>query len=330
MKNILILGGTQFIGRNLVDSLLKNKAYSITLFNRNKTGPSLFPNTSRIQGDRETIDINKICEKRWDIVIDVSCYYPHALQQTINALASPPDHYILISSCSVYDDAQNQEELTSSKAIISECSAEQAVDRSNASYGQRKAECDRILMKSGLPYTILRPALVYGIYDHTDRFYYWLHQVRTYDILVLPNHGHSQFSITYVKDLIQMITTLVSLDAQNSCFNAVSHPAISIAKIVSVAAKLLEKRPEIINASPAFLINEQISQWTDMPLWIDGNHFTYTNEYILKKLNSQPILFTQSTKETISYYSALEWPTPTYGMTEHSRQHLIQKLIKQS
>ena len=77
MKSVLILGGTLFIGRCLVEKLVAEEDLEITLFNRGKTNPDLFPETQKIIGDRETSDIDQILERDWDFIIDISCYNPN-------------------------------------------------------------------------------------------------------------------------------------------------------------------------------------------------------------------------------------------------------------
>ena len=102
MNKILILGGTQFIGRNLVAQLLQEREYEITLFNRQQTQPNLFSGVKKIKGDRETEDIRQIAREHWDYVIDLSCYYPAALSSVLEQLQISPKRYIFISTCSVY------------------------------------------------------------------------------------------------------------------------------------------------------------------------------------------------------------------------------------
>ena len=167
MKNILILGGTNFIGRRLVERLLESEAYALTLFNRQRTHAELFPQVNKIKGDRETESIEQIVEGNWDAVVDLSCYFPAALENTLKALTKE-SKYIFVSTCSVYDNEMDRSILKNETAPVLSCSAQQRSDRSAASYGNRKAECERLLMDSGMPYVILRPSLVFGTYDPTD------------------------------------------------------------------------------------------------------------------------------------------------------------------
>ncbi len=326
MKRILILGGTQFIGRNLVEALSGEKDLAITLFNRNTTKPDLFPEILHIRGDRETQDIAQISGIAWDYVIDLSAYYPDALQQTLAALDSRYTRYIFISTCSVYDLQEHYLEIKTEESPLLSCSETERVDRSVSSYGNRKAACERILQSSGFKYTILRPALVFGKYDHTDRLYYWLYQVKNRDQILLPDHGERKLSLTYVHDLILAIRYLLGIDLHNQRYNAVSFPEASIGQIVQSASAHLNRFPEIISADPPFLHKNQISQWTDMPLWIDGDYFKYDNQALKTALNWQPTDFASAISETIHYFDQLDWPEPRYGISEERRSNLIQQL----
>ena len=75
-KHILILGGTMFAGRALVERLLTDERYAVTLFNRGKSNNGLFPTATKLHGNRETDDILQVCNQAWDVVVDFSGYYP--------------------------------------------------------------------------------------------------------------------------------------------------------------------------------------------------------------------------------------------------------------
>lgn len=278
MKKILILGGTQFIGRNLVERLQETTEYDITLFNRQQTQADLFPDINKIKGDREANDISQIANVRWDYVIDLSCYYPDSLTNVLQCLNGNVGKYIFISTCSVYGNESNQTVLRDERAEVLSCNANQRTDRTVNTYGNRKAECEGIIQNSGINHIILRPSLVYGKYDHTDRFYYWLHQVKNSDTLLLPDNGERTFSLTYVDDLVNTIIQALRTPAIHNVYNVITVPQGSIRQIVDCTKELFRKDFEAVNATADFLRQNDISQWTDMPLWIDGDHFTYDNQ----------------------------------------------------
>ena len=99
---ILILGGTRFLGRHLVDAALA-RGHKITLFNRGKTNPDLFPHIETIFGDRDG-GLDALADRQWDAVIDTCGYYPRIVQASARALAGAAAHYTFISSISVYAD----------------------------------------------------------------------------------------------------------------------------------------------------------------------------------------------------------------------------------
>lgn len=325
MKKILILGGTQFIGRNLVERLLELEQYEITLFNRQLTQANLFSQTQKIKGDRETDDVKQIATKHWDYVIDLSCYYPESLKKVLKTLKYI-DKYILISSCSVYNNENNKTSLRDEQSEILSCSSEQKVDRGTATYGNRKAECERLLQNSGFPFIILRPALVFGRYDHTDRLYYWLYQVNHNSTLLLPDNGERIFSITYVSDLVETIIQALTINKIADVYNVISTPKASIRKIVDRAGELLNREFDTINAPPNFLKANNISEWVNMPLWLDADHFTYCSQKLEDQMKVEITDFQKSIASTVHYYNTLNWPQPKYGMAEKSRRELLKKL----
>src|SRR5262245_25524210 len=99
---ILILGGTKFLGRHLVDAALA-AGHEVTLFNRGKTNPNLFPQVETILGDREQ-DIEKLSGREWDAVIDVAGYLPRIVRLSAIGLEKSVKRYVFISSLSVYAD----------------------------------------------------------------------------------------------------------------------------------------------------------------------------------------------------------------------------------
>ncbi len=323
MKNLLIIGGTNFIGRNLLNELSKEVEYKITLFNRGITNPDAFPEITRIIGDRNTDDVAKLSQQKWDLVIDLSCYFPNSLEQVIQQIGEVK-RYIFVSTCSVYD-SENLTILKNENATLLTCSQEQKTDTTPSSYGQRKVACEEILKASNLNYLIFRPALVYGEYDHTDRLYYWINQVQKSEKLLLPNGGKSVFSVTYVKDLVRILIESLTIEMpKEQIFNITTTPEISILKIVNTTCKLLQKQPQRLEVSPAFLSKNKVNQWIDMPLWLDGNHFTWSNERLLNTFKTSLIDFEASIEATISFYKKQNYPKPIYGMSNARKEELFQ------
>ncbi|MCB9168877.1 MAG: NAD-dependent epimerase/dehydratase family protein [Flavobacteriales bacterium] len=320
---ILVLGGTRFIGRHVVERLWGR--HDLTLFHRGVTGADLFPDVPRIRGDRDTADIARIADTPWDAVIDLSCYFPAQLAGVLEQLGDRPTRYVFVSTCSVYDP-EDRSVLRDEEARTLPCTAAQATDPAPATYGHRKAACERLLARSGRPHAILRPALVHGPHDPTDRLYYWLHQVMRHHTLLLPDGGRRTFSLTYVRDLAEMLAGALTCTGPHTVFNAISTPRASIRMVVDQAAKLLERDPVIADAPPELLHRHGIRPWADMPLWIDGDHGTYANRRAEEALAGARTPFADSLRTTIAHCAERGWPTPTYGLDEATRQRLLREV----
>ena len=326
MDRVLILGGTHFIGRNMVAYLNSLASVEITLFNRGITNKDLFPGISQIHGDRNTSDIDVIFDENWDYIVDFSCFFPDALDRVLTHLDKGLKRYIFISTCSVYDHDADTSKLRTEAAPTLSCSTAEAKDPGVQTYGRRKAECERILAQRKLKFSIFRPALVYGQYDPTDRLYYWLYHVKNGNPLLIPDRGERVFSVTYVRDLVEAIVLSLNDHHPSDIYNITTVPAVSILKIIKTAAEVLGQYPVSYFASPSFLHEQQVAQWTDLPLWLDDDEHTYDHGKIREDLGLKIADFKDSISKTIRYYDALGWPEPKHGITEGRKEELIRIL----
>jgi len=275
MKKILIINGTQFVGRNLVEQLLPLEAYDITLFNRGKTNPDLFPEVKRIIGDRNTNDLHKVAEQNWDCVIDISCYFPNPLEKFLQQLEGKVGRYVFVSTGSVYNlETENKQGYMTEDFPKCAYSKADRIDETMATYGKRKVACEEVLLSQDwLDTIILRPALIVGHYDYSDRLYYWFYKTKIQHSFIIPNEGKDKISYTDVLDFSKMMIQSIDIQNKHQVYNASSY-ATSIGEFVRLAAKHLNKNLQLINASPKFIEAQKIAMWTEFPLWVEGDFFT--------------------------------------------------------
>ncbi|MEI6312837.1 MAG: NAD-dependent epimerase/dehydratase family protein [Bacteroidota bacterium] len=327
-QQLLIIGGPHFIGRNLLESLENNADLDITLFNRGKTNADLFPQYKRIIGDRYSEDIQQIAGHDWDYIIDLACYTPASLEKIIPLVPASLKKYIFISTVSVYEPVE-QSSYTEDAPLLS-CSPEQAIDPNIMStYGQKKAACERLLIQSSIPYVILRPGLIYGPYDSTDRFYYWMYQCQKRDSLLIPEAGDKVVSFTYVKDLAKAILSLIDEKKSfENIYNCITC-SLSIMDIVQLTNQSLHKECTLHHAPLSFLEKENIQYWSDLPLWLDQDS-TWSD---MKFKRDFKVVFTplqQSIDETATHYAIIDWPPiKLSGLKEDAYTLLLEKLLKQ-
>lgn len=213
---ILVIGGTSFVGRHIVEEALK-RGHAVTLFNRGKSNPDLFPGLSRMIGDRRK-DAVKLKNEVWDAVIDTSAYTPSDLIPVLTHTST--DLYVFISTVSVYNDF--------SKGPVAENSSlhkEVMEDSVTAeTYGPLKVACEKIVAEH-MPEKslIIRPGIVAGPYDPTDRFTYWALKMREAGEVMIPGNKKRKVQWIDARDLAEFVLNGVE-DRTNGTFNLVANP----------------------------------------------------------------------------------------------------------
>ena len=169
---ILVLGGTSFVGRAIVEDALRAGA-EVTLFGRGKTGTSLFPALTRLTGDRDTGDYAALRDGRWDAVVDSSGYVPRHVGQAMDALGDRAGRYLFISSHAVYQRAgigPGSTEDTPRRTPV-----RHTEDLDEETYGPLKVACeDDVIARYGARATIVRPGKVAGPHDPQDGLTYYV------------------------------------------------------------------------------------------------------------------------------------------------------------
>src|SRR5579883_2479 len=271
MKKILILGGTFFVGRVLVEELLKTDN-SLTLFHRGKTNKQLFPEVRKIYGDRLTDDINILGQESWDIVYDLSCYHPNHLERLLGVLKGKVNRYVFVSSLSAFDldNVMQQGKVIDENTPTLPCTEEQKQDPNIlAAYGEKKAESERILLANEwLDTIIFRPSVIYVKYDPSDRVYYWLRRAKTQSKILVPENGERLMANTYVEDLARAMVAAADVKQHSDVYNAGTHVPVSLKNILDISSGIFGTSPEYVGAPAEFLTANNVGEWQDMPLWI--------------------------------------------------------------
>jgi 2'-hydroxyisoflavone reductase len=198
---ILVLGGTRFIGRGIVEAAL-DRGHELTLFNRGSTDPDAFvdtPNVHRLTGDRHSNDIAQIADHRWDAVVDVSGYQPDDVRPVLRALSDQTPQYVFISTVSVY--VPNTQPGSDESAPLLQV-PESIPSSDPRAYGGLKVLCERELRDTvGDRLTILRPTVVIGPRDYTDRFAWWVKRIAAGGDLPVPHRLEQPVQLNDVGDL---------------------------------------------------------------------------------------------------------------------------------
>jgi 2'-hydroxyisoflavone reductase len=216
--DILVLGGTGFIGPHMVREALR-RGHRVTLFNRGRTNATLFPDLETIRGDRDG-GLDGLKGRQWDAVIDNSGYVPRHVRDSARLLSGNVGHYLFISTLSVYADFNKRIDEDSPVGTLDDESLEEVT---GATYGPLKALCEQWGREEigGDRYAVLRPSFICGPGDHTDRFSYWPVRTSRGGEMLWPGEAADQFQITDVRDLA--IFTVDSVEKRTAgTFNTVT------------------------------------------------------------------------------------------------------------
>jgi nucleoside-diphosphate-sugar epimerase len=247
--DVLVLGGTSFVGRAVVAELLI-RGHAPTIFSRGLTNPEVFPEVARRVGDRDTGDYRALAGGRWDAVVDVTAYHPRHVDQAMTAVGEAADRYLFVSTVSVYDQARAPEDgLDEDAPLLPEVRHTEEV--TGETYGGLKVACEEdVLARLGARSTIVRPGIVAGPYDSTDRFTYWARRAAQGGRVALPGRPAQPVQVVDSRDLARLCAQLLD-DDRTGIFNAVG-PAVPVTmkELIDTCAAAAGTTVEVVQVAP--------------------------------------------------------------------------------
>jgi 2'-hydroxyisoflavone reductase len=276
---LLIIGGTKFWGRHLAAAALA-RGHEVTLFNRGKHSPESIDNIEQIQGDRHR-DLDKLGGgRRWHAVIDTCGYLPPSVRASAGALKDSVDRYVFISSISAYADYSNPnfDETAPLAQLTEEQSARaKAIDPAGdvtaatleEMYGALKALCEQEAEKALPDKTlIIRPGLIVGSFDPTDRFTYWVMRVARGGEVLAPGSPDRFVQLIDARDLSEWTVKMIETESRG-VFNATGRPfELTMEKMLGEMKTIAGSDASFTFVSEEFLDCEKVVQWSEMPLYL--------------------------------------------------------------
>jgi len=263
--HLLILGGTAFLGPATVEAAL-DRGHRMTLFNRGKTNPHLFPELEKLRGDRND-DLKALHGRTWDAVIDTSGYLPRVVDLSAELLANAVQQYVFLSTISVYQDYSivGMDE----NAPVGKLPNESVEEIDSVTYGPLKALCEKAV-EQHLPSrtTIIRPGLIVGPRDHSDRFTYWPVRVNRGGEVLAPGTGKDFIQFIDVRDLGTWIIHCIEQKVFG-VYNADSSPGrLTMADFLSECKTVTGSDALFTWVDASFLEDHGVQPWHDMPVWV--------------------------------------------------------------
>lgn len=267
--DLLIMGGTRFVGRHIVTTALE-RGHTVTLFNRGRSNPGLFADqgVEEIHGDRDG-DIGLLAGRQWDAVVDVNGYLPRIVRASAELLAPVVDQYLFISSISVY--ASPWQPHSNEDAPLATLEDPEVEEVTSETYGGLKVLCEKVVQEVyGSRALIVRPGLIVGPDDYTDRFTYWPVRVARGGRVLAPGDGSQPVQFIDVRDLASWCIHLLET-RQYGVFNATG-PAerLSFQQFLFTCREVTGSDARFIWVSDAFLQRHDVQPYRDLPHWVPG------------------------------------------------------------
>jgi 2'-hydroxyisoflavone reductase len=265
---ILILGGTQFLGRHTVEAALE-QGHDVTLFNRGQTRPELFPDVEKLRGDRDG-DLGAVAGRAFGAVVDTSGYVPRVVRETIDALGAV-GHYTFVSSISVYGSLATPPTEDSPVAELAEPTEEW-----REAYGELKADCEDVVRERFPEAFIPRPGLIVGPWDPTGRFSYWPARLAEGGRVLAPAPREAPAQVLDVRDLARWIVQAAESRLAGT-FNAVDRPTTRAALVETcrraAADDDMGTDADVVWVEPDFLLDQAVGEWMELPLWLHADEY---------------------------------------------------------
>ena len=317
---LLVLGGTKFLGRATVEDALA-RGHEVTLFNRGETNPELFADAERLRGDREG-DLTVLEGRSWDAVVDPSGYVPHVVRASAELLADAVEHYVFVSSISVYAEQSGRNTEESPVGEIGDWPVDELVmDEGGGNYGPLKALCEDVVADV-FPdrHSNIRAGLLVGAHDPTGRFTYWPHRVARGGEVLAPAPPERKVQFVDVRDLAGWLLDLAERRVAGT-FNA-THPGRPWGDVLETAREVAGSDASFTWVPDAFLAEHEVGEWMELPLWLRdpewvGMHMADVFPAIEAGLSFRPL------EETIRETLDLAEPTDEAGLAPEREAELL-------
>jgi 2'-hydroxyisoflavone reductase len=302
---LLVLGGTIFLGRHLVETALQ-RGHEVTLFNRGQHNADLFPEVEKLRGNRDG-DLEALKGGKWDAVVDTSGYVPRIVGDSARLLADAVEHYTFISSISVFADTSKPG--MDEEAPVATLEDESVETVTGETYGALKVLCEQTA-EAAMPGRVLtiRPGLIVGPDDPTDRFTYWVWRIAQGGEVLSPVEPEVAVQIIDVRDLARWNLDMIEA-GQTGVFNATGPDyTLTFGELFRTTQNVSGSDASYTWVNKDFLLDAGVEPWSDLPMWIPADsRDAYWSAIDVSKAIEHGLTFlplSQTVKDTLDWAAA--------------------------
>jgi len=290
----------------------------VTLFNRGRTNPELFSTVEKLRGDR-TADLSALRGRSWDVVIDVAAYFPRVVELSVRQLADA-EHYVFVSSISVYADQSAPQFEDAEVAVAADLD-----DTSDDSYGARKAACESVVETAfGERATIVRPGLIVGPHDPTDRFSYWPKRIAAGGRVLAPGDPGDPVQFIDVRDLGEFIVNVAEA-RRAGVFNATGR-TLSLGELLDACCAATGSDAELVWVPTPELLAAGLDPWMGVPLWIAAPGWEAANRVPIDRALDAGLTFRPLADTIAAALTDDTQPTTVMALAPERESELLRRL----
>jgi 2'-hydroxyisoflavone reductase len=315
---LLVLGGTKFLGRHVVDAALAD-GHEVTIFTRGRTNPELFPEAEHLVGDRDG-RLDALAGRSWDGAVDTSGYVPRVVRQSAELLRDAVGRYAFVSSISVYDDFREPVDESSPVAQLEDPTTEQIEE----SYGALKAACECVVEEVfGDRSARVRAGLIVGPHDPTDRFTYWPRRIALGGDVLGPGKPDAPVQFVDARDLARWLVTL-GMHGPGGTFNATG-PAepLTFAELLERMRGAVGSNANVVWIDEQRVLEADVQPWSELPLWLPGDEYAGMTQADIGRALAAGLTFRpleETVVDTLRWDRSLPGDRPTLA---HDREQEI-------
>ena len=263
--DLLLIGGTRFFGRHLAELALA-AGHRVTLFHRGRTGADVLPRAERVLGDRDG-GLGVLAGRRFDAVVDLCGYVPRVVRASAEALRDACGRYLFVSSISVYADPVPTGAREDAPLATLADPATEVID--GTTYGGLKAACEVVTREVlGDRATIVRPGLIVGPHDPTDRFPYWPRRIARGGEVLAPGDPTLPVQFVDARDLAVFALRLVEGDVGGTYHAVGPECTLTMRDCLEGIRAAIGSEARFTWVDEAFLLEREVAPWTGLPLWL--------------------------------------------------------------
>jgi 2'-hydroxyisoflavone reductase len=257
---LLIIGGTIFLGRHLVSAALA-AGHQVTTLNRGTRDLAEQVSVEKLRADRK-IDLSVLSGRTFDAVIDTCAFDPETIYRSLSVLAGSVGTYVFISTVSAYGDF-------SAIGISESDPIKYTQPGEQGDYGSLKADCEKVVTEL-LPERslIIRPGLIAGPYDPTDRFTYWPARFARGGKIVVPARLERLVQFIDVRDLALWVLSLAEAQTRGVYVATGPRARLSLGDFLDACEYTARTDCETVRVEDGVLQKAGVAPWTELPLWI--------------------------------------------------------------